>query len=323
MTLVEFHTVEEQEGACSLRLAAEEQGVSKLPFDLNDYCTFELNEDFINSSATFVNGYRGESGYSTYCEYGQHDSLSSQLRVEIENQLDNDYSYHYTEPPTPNCVNEQEYDIYFEDVNVLDDDSGQLDANSTDDDQYNYAQALDCLPPVSFPDFLTAALTSDRQYANQTNGFKIFDISHRDFQCAVITRQGTPCKNRVTCSFHNSTDKSLIPRSDSLEHLMRNYKYLQELHQTAYEGTRLKKRPLEQDSTIMRNEQMKRHNSYSNQGSGVQPRVTESVVETFITALHGKLQQVKEDEDERLCEFHYKLELKNFAIVEYYKGQLL
>lgn len=168
-----------------------------------------------------------------------------------------------------------------------------------------------------------AALTSDRQYANQTNGFKIFDISHRDFQCAVITRQGTPCKNRVTCSFHNSTDKSLIPRSDSLEHLMRNYKYLQELHQTAYEGTRLKKRPLEQDSTIMRNEQMKRHNSYSNQGSGVQPRVTESVVETFITALHGKLQQVKEDEDERLCEFHYKLELKNFAIVEYYKGQLL
>lgn len=134
--------------------------MSKLPFDLNDYCTFELNEDFINSSATFVNGYRGESGYSTYCEYGQHDSLSSQLRVEIENQLDNDYSYHYTEPPTPNCVNEQEYDIYFEDVNVLDDDPDQLDANSTDDDQYNYAQALDCLPPVSFPDFLTGMMFS-------------------------------------------------------------------------------------------------------------------------------------------------------------------
>jgi hypothetical protein len=58
---------------------------------------------------------------------------------------------------------------------------------------------------------------------------------------------------------------------------------------------------------------MKRHNSYH---SGL----NEANLDDFIVKLHSKLSEIKPDPIERLLDFQYRQELKNFAMVEYYKS---
>lgn len=168
----------------------------------------------------------------------------------------------------------------------------------------------------------TATFATGKDRANCFQGFKIFDYGHRDFQCGALTRQGTPCKNKVTCSFHTLAEKSSIERSDTVSNLARNFKYLQELHQSVYQCSKsLRKRVLAEDSddeqtharTISRGKlPIKRHNSY-------QAALNDSYVIDFVTELQSKLEDVKDDADQRLSEFEYKVTCKNSAVFEYYQ----
>lgn len=115
MALADFSYLAEEDPSlrCSLQLAAAADSTfvrvgrrdlatnavpidSKLPFDVDDYCNFELNEDFIFSSANFLNDY--SSGVTTGSTHGGYDCDNHMdshhaLRMIIEDQSD-DNIYH-------------------------------------------------------------------------------------------------------------------------------------------------------------------------------------------------------------------------------------
>lgn len=45
----------------------------------------------------------------------------------------------------------------------------------------------------------------------------------------MITRNGHPCKNKITCTFHTYDAKSRVERSDTVDNLLQNWKWLQQL----------------------------------------------------------------------------------------------
>lgn len=160
-------------------------------------------------------------------------------------------------------------------------------------------------------------------------------------------------------------DKSQIPRSDSVSNLIKNFKYLQKLHQTVYMYSKaLRKRVLETDDEDgyanddsnagdTESEHGLQHDnigfsdfdiesSSTKQQSFKPERLTlrsgkrlikrhnslqrwlhvDSAVEDFASKLQTKLRNINKDQDKRADEFHYKLELKKFAMLEYFKDKL-
>lgn len=130
---------------------------------------------------------------------------------------------------------------------------------------------------------------------------------------------------RITCTFHSNIEKSKIPRCDSVERLILNFKYLQKIN----EG---KKDDLKKPSC-----RMKRHNSFNDNYHQLKHKRTSSSnllnpidilnqaaqlendeEDEFINTLILKIGLLAKDPMARLLEFQYKTELKNLATIEYY-----
>lgn len=168
-----------------------------------------------------------------------------------------------------------------------------------------------------------------------SNDFKIFKYDHKDFNCSVITKQNnTPCKNKITCTFHTAVEKSKIQRCDTVVRLVKNFKYLQKLNEDFTRLSKSTKLTRPGLLSIKGSTRMKRHNSFNdnyhiqkkpqllnpadilaNNNSYYQEEENE---DEFINILILKIGLLKTDPQDRLLEFQYKTELKNLATIEYY-----
>ncbi|CCH40590.1 hypothetical protein BN7_123 [Wickerhamomyces ciferrii] len=181
-----------------------------------------------------------------------------------------------------------------------------------------------------------------------SNDFKIFNLDHEDLKCNVITRlNNAPCKKKITCTFHSVSEKSTVPRCDSVERLIRNFRYLQKLRHdiVKYSKTTTSKNIIKQQyKQNVSSTRLKRHNSYDDthmikkrrsltqlnpmdilngHNKNFTAGVTEYAVEDdeedeFINTLILKVSLLKDDPQERLLDFEYQTELKNLATIEYY-----
>lgn len=117
---------------------------------------------------------------------------------------------------------------------------------------------------------------------HKSHEYAIHSVGHTDFVCKVLNPvTGKICANKIDCSIHSSYEKSLVHRSSSLDKLVRNYNYLTGLNKDI--------------ATYSKNLSVKLN---------------------FFNQIGTKLNKIRlQSEQERVDEFHTKLELRNLATV--------
>lgn len=147
----------------------------KMQFDINDFSSFELDEDSLSTGSMFLDDYSSTvvSSSSLHGDYDYDNSLNSDhaLRSEIEQQLDLDetlglnYSHFNhsfnlynssSEPKTPTGVNdlhmEIQQELTIEDLFEVHDTTCNDDENAN----FTYNQPVESAPV--FPDFLSGTM---------------------------------------------------------------------------------------------------------------------------------------------------------------------
>lgn len=135
----------------------------------------------------------------------------------------------------------------------------------------------------------TPSQTFELDFNNQSIEFpkssfnltSITDIHHDDFQCSVIDESGLQCKNSINCKLHTYQQKYIIQRSKDLDHLISNFNTLNKLNESFVKINQINK--------------------------------------SFIDVLINKLEKIDKNPENRLLEFQYRNDLKNFATCELYK----
>jgi hypothetical protein len=142
------------------------------------------------------------------------------------------------------------------------------------------------------------------------------------------------CRDSVLCTLHSYREKYNVSRSEDLEKLIRNYKYLKYLNKKLIDQIDTTAGYPHSDSIAPDIVSTKRRNSY--QDNLVRPdssgnlchdvefdmigRVISNKLSPydFIQSLTLKLLAVNQDPETRLMEFHYRNDLKNFAVSQLY-----
>ncbi|ONH67995.1 hypothetical protein BON22_2222 [Cyberlindnera fabianii] len=156
----------------------------------------------------------------------------------------------------------------------------------TNQNQQATARAISRTPPV-----ISYTTT------NTNNNTKITDYDHPDFRCGVITRNGHPCKNKITCTFHTYDAKSRVERSDTVDNLLQNWKWIQQLSHP--------------HTIILGASSLSSGFGEGGDGGGVLKRgfEVEETAKEGGEELTYKLLIVEKDEDVRVREFHERVEI--------------